>query len=111
MLCENCRKDVASVHLSGWQTVRIGSTDETRGQPFEHHFCATCAEELRQSNPLLNPLLQAPQGARVLKLRVTNVSPERIEVRAINPPADWAKDQWSFLAYRLPPRYAVLGME
>jgi hypothetical protein len=111
MLCENCQKSVATVHLSGWQTTRTGSDGEQREERIEHHYCEECAEELRQSNPLLNPLLKADSGARTLKLQVVSVSPDRVEVRAISPESDFTQKQRGFLKSRFPSQYAVQGME
>ena len=111
MLCENCQKIVATVHLSGWQTTRIGSDEEQREERIEQHYCEGCAQELKQSNPLLNPLLKAGPGARTLKLHVVSVSPDRIEVAAIDSESDFAQKQRGFLTSRFPSQYAVRGME
>ena len=111
MLCEHCQKSFATVHLSGWQRNRIDSSEQQREQPFEHHFCEECYEELRPTNPLFNPRLAAGPGARTVKLKVISASPDRIVVRPISSQSDSTQDEWDFLASRVPPQYSVPGME
>ena len=111
MICDHCQKSEATVHLSGWQTVDTGTGEEARRALVEHHFCEDCAEELTQSNPLLNPLLKAGPGTRKLNIRVVSVATDRVEVKATNPNLDLTQGEWSFLTSRFPAHYAVPDME
>jgi hypothetical protein len=111
MLCENCQKSFATVHLSGWQRTPGAPGEEEPEQSFEHHYCAACEEELSKTNPLLNPLLKAGPGARMVELRVISASLDWIVVRQIGPDSDSSQPEWSFLTSRLPAQYAVPGME
>lgn len=111
MLCENCQQRVASVHLSGWRRKLSESGGEERVENFEHHFCETCATELKESSPLLNPALSIGPGAQTEKLRVISVSSERTVVRLVRTEVQGTPEDWSFVTSRLPPKYAVVGME
>ncbi len=111
MLCENCQKSFATVHLRGWRRTPAGSGEEEREVPFEHHFCGECYEGLKKTNPLFNPMLAAGPGARLVKLRVISASPGRIVVKPIGPQSDATQDEWGVLASRFPPKYSVPGME
>jgi len=97
--------------LSGWQRTPGEPGEEEREQRFEHHYCAACEEELRKTSPMLNPLLKAGPGARMVELRVMSASPDRIVVRQIGPDSNSSEQEWAFLTSRLPAQYAVLGME
>src|SRR5579872_2275505 len=109
MLCENCQRSAATVHLTGWNTVRSAVRKEQHREPFEHHFCGTCADELKQSNHLLNPLLNAAPGAQTLKIKVLSVSPDLVEVRVLQDGNDFCQDHLAFLSSRLPAQYAIVG--
>jgi len=111
MLCENCQKAFATVHLSGSRRTRIGLGEQEQEESFEHHYCEACAEELKKTSPMLNPLLQAGPGARIVELRVISASSDRIVVRQIGPDSDSSQPEWAFLTSRLPAQFAVPGME
>jgi hypothetical protein len=110
VLCDNCRKSVATIHLTGWESTGVGTTEE-RVVSVNQHFCEACARELKQTNAFLNPGLKTRPGARAVKLRVVSVSADRVQVEVINKTSDSSKDQWCFLRSRIPSHYAVDGME
>jgi len=45
------------------------------------------------------------------KFRVISVSPEYTRVRLVRTEAEATPEEWTFLSSRLPPKYAVVGME
>src|SRR2546430_10867138 len=111
MLCENCQKRVANVHLSGWKKVGDVSSERERVEQIDHHFCEDCATELQISSPLLNPSLRAGADARRLKLRVISVSPDNTVLRRISSEPKTREEDWIFLTTRLPSQYAVRSEE
>jgi len=111
VLCENCHKSFATVHVSGWQLVPAGLGKRSRKNRYENHFCARCAQELKQTNPSLNPLLRAEPGAKRLSLRVVSLSGNHVKVRGIKQNGDLSQEEWMFLSSRLPAQYAVQGTE
>jgi hypothetical protein len=45
MICQNCQKEEALVHISGTGTSRPLSGAASSSQGFELNFCEACAEE------------------------------------------------------------------
>src|SRR5207249_2169382 len=83
------------------------SDESSVDEPFEHHFCESCAS----SSPLVNPVLRYGPDVISEKFIVVSVSPERTRVRQLRTEAEAAPEEWSFLTSRLPPQDAVVGME
>src|SRR5438876_9126571 len=109
MLCEHCKLNIATVHITGRSVVGAASSETTK--PFEHHYCEGCAKELEQTDARLNPMLSASPGARRWKFQVIGISGERVTVREIQPDDRATGNEMSFLIARLPQNYAVLGTE
>ena len=95
------------VHLTGSRKVGAISDEPGSDEAFEHHFCESCAS----SSPLVNPALGYGPDVISEKFRVVSVSPERTRVRLIRTETEAAQEEWSFQTSRLPPQYAVVGME
>lgn len=104
MLCEKCNEREATVHVTGSSRVAAPSGVE---ETFEHHFCESCAS----NSQLVNPALGYGPDAISEKFRVVSVSPEHIRVRLVRTETEAAPVEWSFLTSRLPPQYAIVGME
>jgi hypothetical protein len=111
MLCEYCKKEEATVHVTGWDKLDASSGQAERKSQIERHFCRDCAVQLEQTSPLLNPLLAAGPGARKVVLRVMSVNPDRLTVRTIPDEPGQQPEEWSFLTSRLDPSFAVAGVE
>ena len=111
MLCENCQEKVANVHVNGWRRVSPGRNETERAEAVERHFCEPCAKELERTDPLLNPLLKAGPDGRRIKVRITSVTPDRTLARQVRSGSQAGTDDMVFLTPRLPPEYAVAGME
>ncbi len=95
------------VHLTGSRRVAALSGEPSVDEAFEHHFCESCAS----SSPLVNPVLRYGPDVISEKFRVVSVSSEHTRVRLVRTEAEAAPEEWSFLTSRLPPQYALLGME
>src|SRR5580765_8641457 len=95
------------VHLKGSRKAAAISDEPSIDEAFEHHFCEACAS----SSPLVNPALRHGPDVISEKFRVISVSPERTRVMLVRTEAEAVPEEWSFLTSRLPPKYAVVGME
>jgi hypothetical protein len=111
MVCENCKRRIATVHLSGWKKVRAASNQGEQVEHIDHHFCDHCAAELKESSDLLKPLGGGGQDARTMKVRVIGVTLDHVVLKEICSKAQATPQEWSFLRGRLPTGYAKLGME
>jgi len=111
MLCEKCEKRFATVHLKSLRKADAGSNEGERIDHFEHHFCEDCADELKQTSPLLNPLLAAGPNAKWHKLRVIRLNPDGIIVRRIGTESENESEDWIVPTSRLPSDFRVAGME
>ncbi len=107
MLCEKCQLREATVHLTGRGPIALPSGKPRLVKTFEHHFCEPCAS----TSSLVNPALRYGANAISEKFRVVSVSPEYTRVRLVRTEAQAAPEEWTFLTSRLPPKYAVVGME
>ena len=104
MLCEMCQQREATVHVTGsTRQSSISGADRT----FEHHLCETCAS----TSPLLKPAHKYGPDVIRERLRVISVSPECTRVRLVRTETGAVPEEWSFVTSRLPPHYAVVGME
>lgn len=108
VICENCRESVATRHLRVWQAK---SAETSEDSVKEHHFCEACAEVSHNTNPLFNPCLEAHPNARMLQLRVINVSDRLVNVTHVNHDATFESSNFTLLKDRIPSHYAVEGME
>lgn len=111
MICENCQKNKATVHLSSLRTVALDAGNRPAQDPFEHHYCESCAKELEQTNHLLNPYLRAGPSAKAMKVKVIGVSDTAIEVELTKEEFGARHDRCIFLRTLIPQDYAVEGME
>jgi hypothetical protein len=93
--------------LTGNRNVAAFPDGADFNEPFEHHFCESCASR----SPLSNPVLR--YGADVIqeRLRVVSASSERTRVRLIRTESDATPEEWDLLTSRLPAKYAVVGLE
>jgi hypothetical protein len=110
MLCENCQTSPATVHLTGWQTIKADEGGESR-RLVEHHFCEKCASVLKQTEPLLNPLLSLGSSARALTLRVVNISTNVVEVVVIRGAQGDGEERFRFRRAEFPEQYAIQDLE
>ena len=111
VLCEKCQVLLSTVHISGWRIpVPTLSGNESRIQ-VEHHFCEKCAALLKQTDPLLNPLLRLGPSARAFKSKVVRVSSDTVEVAAIAKNQEHSEEHFVFRKSRFPEEYAVEDME
>jgi hypothetical protein len=99
MLCERCHEREVTVHVT--------HSDGDAGTTTKHDFCESCAS----SSPVVDLALRYGPDVISEKLRVVGVSPERTRVRVVRTEPQAAPEEWSFLTSRLPPHYAVVGME
>lgn len=95
------------VHVTGSRRVDSISGQPSANEEFQHHFCELCAS----SSPLVNPALKYGPDAISEKFRVISVSAERTRVRLLRTEGEAVPEEWSLLTSRLPPDYAVVGME
>jgi len=72
MLCEQCNGRDATRHFVGWSRIHDGVVDVGRIERFERHLCETCVTELRNTDPIVNPLLIL--GPRPLRLTIRILS-------------------------------------
>ena len=110
MLCENCQRVEATVHLTGWRLAHAALSNEQARVFFALHFCEACARESREANHLVNPVSNLGSAPRWLRMRVARVSADTIEVRVLkeDPPGE---ERCFFLSSRFPSDYAVEGLE
>ena len=97
VVCEKCKTNTATLHISGWKRGRGVRSEYGPKEHYEHPFCSECARELKQSSELLNPLLRAGPGARIIKLRILSVSPVWVAAREISSVPGAVARELSFL--------------
>jgi hypothetical protein len=114
MVCEACQKEPASVHLT--QKVPASGPQDLEVET-KHHVCEECVGEFMRGSPFFNPTLNPKQpiiidetcggdhgfvtyagspGTRTERLRVEDISPERIVLKVIN-----SEEVWTVLTSRL----------
>lgn len=107
MVCEKCQQLEATVHVTGGRTIESPTGQPISNEKFEHHFCEACASK----SLIANPELRYGPGTRTEELRVISVSGERTVVRLVRTETQPIAEEWTFLTSRLPPQYAVVGLE
>jgi hypothetical protein len=108
MLCDNCQRVEATVHLTGWRIADTEVSNEQAKVFFEFHFCEACARQRREGNHSVTKL---GSSARYLRMKVAKVSPDTIEVKVLKDDRAGGEDRWFFLSSRFPSDYAVEGLE
>ncbi len=87
MLCENCKQNDATVHIT--EVVQATS------QQMKHHFCQSCADLFEESDVVQRMLTRLP----MIKLRVADVSPQRTLLNVLGGRHDG--ETWSVITGRL----------
>ena len=87
MLCENCKQQGASVHIT--------EVNHSTSQQTQRHFCPSCAELFQQSDIVQRVLRRLP----MIKLRVADVLPQRTLLNVLGGCHDG--ETWSFVTDRL----------
>jgi len=77
MLCENCKQQDASVHIT--------EINHATSQRMQRHFCPSCAELFQQSDIVQRMLGRLP----MIKLRVAAVSAQRTVLNVLGGAARW----------------------
>ena len=87
MLCENCKQQDASVHIT--------EINHATSQQTQRHLCPACAERFQQSD-----ILQRALGRlQMVKLRVVAITAERTVLSVLGGRHDG--ETWSFITDRL----------
>jgi hypothetical protein len=87
MLCENCKQQEATVHITETAGVKLGQV--------KRHFCTSCAKTF-QATDLVHRTLS---GVPMVKLRVTQSSSHRTSLNVFGGRYDG--ESWSFITERL----------
>ena len=87
MLCESCKQQVASVHIT--------EINHPTSQQTQRHFCPSCAELFQQSDIVQRMLGRLP----MIKLRVAAVSAQQTVLNVLGGRCDG--ETWSFVTDRL----------
>ena len=87
MLCENCKQQQATVHITEIAEVNLAQT--------KRHFCPSCAKLFQQTDLVQRMLSRAS----MVKLRVAETSTQRTLLNVFGGPYDG--ESWSFITDRL----------
>ncbi len=107
MLCDNCHKSPATVHLKSLRSPTRTAAYATS----EAHYCGECAAKLQQTGEFTNPSLKMGPDSIRLRLRVINVTHKFTSLRQLSPEPDEGTPDWLFLTEKLPAAYAEVGCE
>jgi hypothetical protein len=107
MICQKCKKEEATVHISGTRTMRPFSGRESNSEDLEFHFCASCAEEDRHARSAHTLFPHLHEEHQTETLRVMSRTPQHTVLRVVRTEEGTAAEEWTLLTSRLPDRLQV----